>query len=234
MTPRYEALAQRLAARFGDVLTPVTSSCGEVTREVAPQELLAVATALRDEPEFRFETLVDLCGVDYLTYGRGEWETTEATNSGFSRGAERDTAAETLPDAFDPRRFAVVYHLLSLSGNLRLRLKVYTGTASPPVIPSIVPVWPGADWFEREAFDLFGILFEGHPDLRRLLTDYGFIGHPFRKDFPVSGNVEVRYDADKGRVIYQPVTIDPRVLVPRIVRDDNRYSPELKDKPARG
>jgi NADH-quinone oxidoreductase subunit C len=132
---------------------------------------------------------------------------------------------------FEPRRFAVVYHLLSIARNQRLRLRVYTGTANPPVVPSVVGVWAAADWYEREAFDLFGILFDGHPDLRRLLTDYGFIGHPFRKDFPLSGNVEVQYDPGKGRVVYQPVSIEPRTLVPRVIRDDNRYAPELKDAP---
>lgn len=234
MTPRYEALASRLAARFGDRLTPVPSSCGEVTAEVAPANLVEVATALRDEPEFRFETLVDVCGVDYLSWGKGEWETLDATSSGFSRAAVRDTVATLAVAAHEPRRFAVVYHLLSITHNLRLRLKVFTGAANPPVVPSVAETWPSANWYEREAFDLFGILFDGHPDLRRLLTDYGFIGHPFRKDFPISGNVEVRYDPDKGRVVYQPVTIDPRVLVPRVVRDDNRYAPELKDRPKHG
>jgi NADH-quinone oxidoreductase subunit C len=234
VTPRHAALAQRLAARFGDRLVPVPSICGEVTVELGREALLEVATALRDDAEFRFETLIDLCGVDYLAWGQGEWETTDATSAGFSRAASRDPAADILPDAFDERRFAVVYHLLSLSGNVRLRLRVFTGAESPPIVPSVVTIWPAANWFEREAFDLFGILFEGHPDLRRLLTDYGFIGHPFRKDFPVSGNVEVRYDPDRGRVVYQPVTIEPRVLVPRIVRDDNRYAPELKDKPSHG
>jgi NADH-quinone oxidoreductase subunit C len=234
VTPRHAALAQRLAARFGDRLVPVPSTCGEVTVEVGHEALLEVATALRDDAEFRFETLIDLCGVDYLAWGQGEWETTDATSAGFSRAAARDPAADILPDAFDERRFAVAYHLLSLSGNVRLRLRVFTGVQSPPVVPSVVTIWPAANWFEREAFDLFGILFEGHPDLRRLLTDYGFIGHPFRKDFPVSGNVEVRYDPDRGRVVYQPVTIEPRVLVPRIVRDDNRYAPELKDRPNHG
>ncbi|MEX1265641.1 MAG: NADH-quinone oxidoreductase subunit C, partial [Woeseia sp.] len=130
---------------------------------------------------------------------------------------------------FNPRRFAVVYHLLSLQKNSRLRLRVYTGASNPPILPSVVDVWSSANWFEREAFDLFGVLFDGHPDLRRILTDYGFIGHPFRKDFPLSGNVEVKYDAEKGRVAYQPVSIESRTLVPKVIRDDNRYSPHLKD-----
>src|SRR5690606_7130260 len=137
-------------------------------------------------------------------------------------------------DTFDPRRFAVVYHLLSLKHNARLRLRVYTGYENPPIVDSVYPVWNSANWFEREAFDLFGILFAGHPDLRRILTDYGFIGHPFRKDFPLIGTAEVRYDAEKGRVVYQPVSIEPRTLVPKVIREDNRYRPELKERPASG
>jgi NADH-quinone oxidoreductase subunit C len=234
MTPRYEALASRISARFGSRLTLVPSRCGELTFEVERADLLDVARALRDEAEFRFEMLIDLCGVDYLTYGQDEWATGEATSTGFSRAAEREVIVPADDEVFDPRRFAVVYHLLSISGNYRLRLRAFAGTANPPVIPSVIGVWQSADWFEREAFDLFGILFDGHPDLRRILTDYGFIGHPFRKDFPISGNVEVRYDPDKGRVVYQPVSIEPRVLVPRIIRDDNRYQDELKDTPRRG
>jgi NADH-quinone oxidoreductase subunit C len=205
-----------------------------VTVEVDKDNLLEVARVLRDEPGFAFETLVDLCGVDYLTYGRAEWDTGEATSSGFSRAAAREVIVPADDEFFEPRRFAVVYHLLSVSGNLRLRLRSFTGSDNPPVVPSVIGIWPSADWYEREAFDLFGILFDGHPDLRRILTDYGFIGHPFRKDFPISGNVEVRYDPDKGRVVYQPVSIEPRVLVPRVIRDDNRYQGELKDRPGHG
>jgi NADH-quinone oxidoreductase subunit C len=234
MSARYEALASRLAARFGPVLTAVESRCGELTFEVAKENLLGAAVHLRDDPQFGFETLIDLCGMDYLTYGRDEWETADATSTGFSRAAVPDTIVPPADGQFEARRFAVVYHLLSVSGNYRLRLRVFTGTGNPPVVPSVIAVWPSADWYEREAFDLYGILFEGHPDLRRILTDYGFIGHPFRKDFPISGNVEVRYDPDKGRVVYQPVSIEPRVLVPRVIRDDNRYQPDLRDKPADG
>ena len=226
-SPRQEALATRIAERFGDSVRRVDSRCGELGYEVSPGELLAVAGALR--ADFGFEMLIDVCGVDYLTYGRGEWETQDATSAGFSRAAVQATILADPGAKFDARRFAVVYHLLSISGNSRLRLTVYTGPDNPPVVPSVIPVWAGANWFEREAFDLFGILFDGHPDLRRLLTDYGFIGHPFRKDFPLSGNLEVRYDPEQGRVIYQPVTIEPRTLVPRVIRDDNRYSPDLKD-----
>ncbi|MBW7930772.1 MAG: NADH-quinone oxidoreductase subunit C [Gammaproteobacteria bacterium] len=232
MTPRLEALAARLGTRFGSQLRIRPSRVGEVDCEVDPGQLLEVARALRDEEGFRFEMLVDLCGVDYLGCGEGEWNSTSATRQGYSRAADLREVIVPDPDqAFEPRRFAVVYHLLSVSLNQRMRLRVYTGAGNPPVVPSVIGIWRSADWYEREAFDLFGILFDGHPDLRRLLTDYGFIGHPFRKDFPTSGNVEVRYDADKGRVVYEPVSIEPRVLVPRIMRDDNRYMADLKDKP---
>jgi NADH-quinone oxidoreductase subunit C len=229
MIERYETLAARIDERFGEQMLRVPSSCGELTYEVDKDDLIEIATALRNEADFGFEMLMDVCGVDYLTYGTDEWTTSEATGSGYSRGVEREPVLLDEADEFDPRRFAVVYHLLSLQHNFRLRLRVFTGTGNPPVIKSVVDIWNGANWFEREAFDLFGILFEGHPDLRRILTDYGFIGHPFRKDFPVSGHVEVTYDADEGRVVYAPVSIEPRTLVPRVIRDDNRYSADLKD-----
>ena len=227
MHKRYETLAARVAERFGEQLTRVESHCGELTYEVGKDDLVEVATALRDE--LGFEMLMDLCGVDYLSFGTDEWMTESATSTGFSRGVERKPVILDEADEFEPRRFAVVYHLLSISDNTRLRLRAFTGASNPPLIASVVEVWNGANWFEREAFDLYGILFEGHPDLRRILTDYGFIGHPFRKDFPLMGNVEVSYDADKGRVAYQPVSIEPRTLVPRVIRDDNRYDEELKD-----
>ena len=229
MIERYETLAARIDERFGEQMLRVPSSCGELTYEVDKDDLIEIATALRNEADFGFEMLMDVCGVDYLTYGTDEWTTSEATGSGYSRGVEREPVLLDEADEFDPRRFAIVYHLLSLQHNFRLRLRVFTGTGNPPIIKSVVDIWNGANWFEREAFDLFGILFEGHPDLRRILTDYGFIGHPFRKDFPVSGHVEVTYDADEGRVVYAPVSIEPRTLVPRVIRDDNRYSADLKD-----
>jgi NADH-quinone oxidoreductase subunit C len=195
--------------------------------------------ALRDEPEWRFEQLIDLTGVDYLAYGRNEWNTESATNSGFSRGRigsltpalSRETGegrGEGSGEGTD-QRFAVVYHLLSVAHNRRLRLRCWCEAGEPPMLDSVAAVWKAADWYEREAFDLFGILFRGHPDLRRILTDYGFVGHPFRKDFPLIGNVEVRYDPAKGRVVYEPVEIEPRTLVPRVIRDDNRYEAALKD-----
>lgn len=229
MTDRYETLAARIDERFGEQMTRVPSTCGELTFVVDKEDLTEIAAALRNEAEFGFEMLMDVCGVDYLTYGSDEWTTSSATGTGFSRGVEREPVILDEADEFDPQRFAVVYHLLCLQHNLRLRLRVYTGTANPPIIKSVVDIWNGANWFEREVFDLYGILFEGHPDLRRILTDYGFIGHPFRKDFPLIGNVEVSYDTDKGRVAYQPVSIEPRTLVPRVIRDDNRYSADLKD-----
>jgi len=228
MTDRHETLAARIDERFGEQVERVASSCGELTIEVGKEDLTAVATALRNDPEFGFEMLMDVCGVDYLHYGDAEWTTSSASESGFSRGVQRTPVLLDEADEFDARRFAVVYHLLSLRHNSRLRLRVYTGTNNPPIVRSVVDIWNAANWFEREVFDMYGILFEGHPDLRRILTDYGFIGHPFRKDFPLMGTVEVSYDADKGRVAYQPVSIEERTLVPRVIRDDNRYDEQLR------
>ena len=234
MTISIETLAARINTRFGERVTRVTSICDELTYEVAKADLVEVAIALRDDDDLKIDQLIDVCGVDYLTYGEVEWKTESATESGFSRGVERKPVILDESDSFDPRRFAVVYHLMSVEQNVRLRLRVFTEENNPPVVPSVVSVWSSANWFEREAFDLLGILFEGHPDLRRIMTDYGFIGHPFRKDFPLSGNVEVRYDSDRGRVVYQPVSIEERTLVPRVIRDDNRYSAELKDDAGNG
>ena len=228
MTSKLETLAARIEARFGEQVTRIASGCGELTYEVGKDDLLKVSGALRDEADFGIDQLIDVCGVDYLTYGQVEWETQSASDSGFSRGVNREPVILDESDTFAPRRFAVVYHLLSVKNNIRLRVRVFTGESNPPIVPSVVEIWNSANWFEREAFDMFGILFEGHPDLRRVLTDYGFIGHPFRKDFPLIGNVEVKYDAEKGRVAYQPVSIEPRTLVPRVIRDDNRYSADLK------
>jgi NADH-quinone oxidoreductase subunit C len=229
---------QQLAAALEQALpgkcSPVANHAGEATYEVRPSDLLQVATTLRDGPGLKFEMCMDVCGVDYLQHGHAEWKTEHATVSGFSRGVAR----ATLPgdpsyggDVVSGRRFAVAYHLLSITLNQRLRLKVFCEDDVQPMVDSVTGIWASADWFEREAFDLFGILFKGHPDLRRLLTDYGFIGHPFRKDFPLSGNVEVRYDPEKGRVVYQPVSIEPRVLVPKVIRHDNRYDPALTMAP---
>lgn len=223
MSSRIELLAARIEAQFAPRVTRVASTCDELTYEVAAGDLIAVATVLRDSADFKFEQLVDLTGVDYLSYGNSEWLTQDSTSTGFSRGVQRGIVPAAPPGA----RFVVVYHLLSVSENIRLRLRAHCENGDMPMIDSVVSVWASANWFEREVFDLFGVLFKGHPDLRRILTDYGFIGHPFRKDFPLIGNVEVRYDAEKGRVIYQPVSIEPRTLVPRVIRDDNRYDPAL-------
>ena len=224
--------AEQLRTRFGDKIAECIEhayevAADEVTIVVAPENLLDVARALRDEPGFRFEQLIDVCGVDYLSYGQVEWDTEDATSEGFSRGVEGEGAgrfdwAHRPTPGRVPRRFASVLHLQSVHHNRRLRLRTFAPDDGLPAVPSVIDLWPVANWFEREAFDLFGIVYESHPDLRRLLTDYGFVGHPFRKDFPLIGNVEVRYDAEQGRVIYQPVTIEPRVTVPRVVRHDSR------------
>jgi NADH-quinone oxidoreductase subunit C len=194
MSTALESLSACLQNSLGDALVQVVERLGELTIIVKPQAYAATMTTLRDHPDCRFEQLIDLCGMDYSHYGDGVWE-----------GA----------------RFAVVVHLLSMSNNLRMRVRVFCPDDDLPVVASMVDIWPSANWFEREAFDLYGIVFEGHPDLRRILTDYGFIGHPFRKDFPLSGNVEMRYDPTQQRVIYQPVSIEPREIVPRIVRDES-------------
>lgn len=229
MSDRNETLAAQIDERFGERMTRIPSICGELGYEIDKDDLVEIATTLRNDGDFGFEMLVDVCGVDYLSYGSDEWTTSSATGTGFSRGVEREPVILDEADEFEPKRFAVVYHLLSVQHNFRLRLRTFTGTDNPPIVKSVADIWNGANWFEREVFDLFGILFDGHPDLRRILTDYGFIGHPFRKDFPLTGNVEVSYDAEKGRVAYKPVSIEPRTLVPRVIRDDNRYSADLKD-----
>jgi NADH-quinone oxidoreductase subunit C len=233
-----EALARAIAEKFGDSLKPMAAPAGELAYEVSAAELVVVAKRLRDEPALRFEILIDVAGLDLLSFGLEEWKTSSATASGFSRGVERETPEhiQAAPDAAavdGDRRFATVYHLLSVTHNHRLRLRSYCEPGEDPTIDSVVGVWASANWFEREAYDLFGIVFRHHPDLRRILTDYGFIGHPFRKDFPLIGNVEVRYDATLKRVVYEPVTIESRTLVPRVIRHDNRYDAALKSAPAK-
>ena len=226
MSERTDALASQIDAHLSGRAQRVASLNDEVTYEVEPAQLLSVCRALRDTPELKFEMLMDVAGIDYLHHGRDEWQTETATRSGFSRGR---VARTTAPDPNMAGRFAVVYHLLSITHNRRMRLRVKCADTQDPQVDSVIDVWACANWFERETFDLFGIVFRGHPDLRRILTDYGFIGHPFRKDFPLAGNVEVQYDNEKKRVVYQPVSIVPRVLVPKVIRHDHRYDPNLRD-----
>lgn len=194
MTDLLKVLHERLEKVLGKKVSRIHEALGELTLVVRSEDYQEVATTLRDDPTLGFEQLIDLCGVDYSEYGNATWE---------------------------GPRFAVVSHLLSVKHNWRLRLKVFAPEDSYPLVASVTPIWNSANWYEREAFDLFGILFDGHEDLRRILTDYGFIGHPFRKDFPVSGNVEMRYDPDQKRVIYQPVTIETREVTPRVIREES-------------
>ncbi len=244
MSESKSTLVERLAAVLGErVVATKEGPRDEVTIEVRPADLRAVMLELRDHPDLKFEQLIDVCGVDYAAYGQDEWITEQATASGFSRGVEGFTTGRLgITGVYGlheiktntGRRFASVYHLLSLTHNHRLRVRTFATDDNFPVIDSVVDIWNNANWFEREAFDLFGIVYEGHPDLRRLLTDYGFVGHPFRKDFPLIGNVEVRYDEEKGRVVYQPVSIEPRVLVPRVIRRDARYDGRVEEGQADG
>jgi len=232
-----ESLSDELITCFVDGVTVCEPGPDMVTIEVPVDKWFEVAQTLRDDSRFLFRQLTDLCGVDYLSFGQVEWETTDATNEGFSRGVEGMG-----PGRFDwnnrsesteiEQRFCVVAHLLSTSHNMRLRMKTFAADEGLPIVPSLVEIWNSANWYERETFDLFGIIFEGHPDLRRILTDYGFTGHPFRKDFPLIGNVTVRYDEEKGRVVYEPVEIEPRVTVPRVIREDSRYKADDIDKAA--
>lgn len=237
LKPRMQALAAAVEEKLGARVEREVLNAGQLAYAVEPENLLECCRVLRDDGALRFEMLMDLCGVDYMVYGHDEWQTESATGTGFSRGVHRDDGTEFGDETEDhdevlyrpKRRFAVVYQLLSITHNHRLRLKTYCREDRQPLLDSVTEIWSSADWYEREAFDLYGILFRGHPDLRRILTDYGFIGHPFRKDFPMIGNVEMRYDPEKGRVVYEPVSIEPRTLVPKVIRDDHRYEPDLKD-----
>ncbi len=232
MSSKVQQLSEALQRAFGARLVSNVVAAGEVTIEVSATELIAVCQQLRDDTAFGFEQLIDVCGVDYSEYGSAEWTTTSSTSTGFSRGVTPGVNARMrfgdVPSYKnnDRQRYAAVYHLLSIRNNQRLRVRCYCENDAVPVVPSVISLWASANWYEREAFDLFGILFEGHPDLRRILTDYGFVGHPFRKDFPLIGHVEMRYDPEQKRVIYQPVTIEPRVLVPRVIRDDKAQAAE--------
>jgi NADH-quinone oxidoreductase subunit C len=229
MASRLETLVAALKTALSDRLIGLKTARGEVTIIVAPQNLLSVATALRDTPELRFEQLMDVCGLDYSTYRMPGADGERATHTREELVREASEKAENteLPIL---GRFAAAYHLLSITHNWRVRMRVFAEDDQLPVLDSVVGIWPAANWFEREAFDLFGIVFSGHPDLRRILTDYGFIGNPFRKDFPISGNVEMRYDPDQQRVIYQPVTIEPREITPRIVREEHYGDSEEQGK----
>jgi len=227
MSERIDDLVAALQEQFGERLQSCSVALNEVTIEVASDELLSVCETLRDGAAFQFEQLIDLCGVDYSGYGDVEWST-DNTSSGFSRGVDSGSSGrlvfgdELETATLDRPRFAAVLHLLSYKLNHRLRIRCAAPNDDMPLLPSVTGIWSGANWFEREAFDLFGILFEGHDDLRRILTDYGFVGHPFRKDFPLIGHVEMRYDEEKKRVIYEPVSIEPRVLVPRVIRKEGQ------------
>ena len=228
MTDKDPTMVESLNKELGDKLESCTVIRGETTIEVSVSHWLDVARTLRDSSCFDFQQLIDLCCVDYLGHGEDEWETDAVSSEGYSRAVEGEDGPgrfdwETRPVVTMERRFAVVVHLLSVRRNQRVRLRCFAPDQGLPVVPSLVEVWSSVNWYEREAFDLYGVIFEGHPDLRRILTDYGFIGHPFRKDFPLIGNVEMRYDPEKDRVIYQPVSIDPRVGVPKVIRKDSRY-----------
>lgn len=214
---KIDHLLQALQAQLIDVIESVHTSFGEITIDGQIFTLKSLLLALREN--FSFDQLMDVCAVDYLHYGQYDFETDPATALGFSRAVDPFEARAV---TWDKPRFSVVYHLLSTKENVRVRVRVFVDETHL-IVPSVCDIWKSANWFEREAYDLYGILFEGHPDLRRILTDYGFIGHPFRKDFPVSGQVEMRYDATLKKVIYEPVDIVPRVSVPKVIRHDNRY-----------
>ena len=225
-----ETLITNLKSHFGSKLASINEDIGEVTIEVSPSNYLMVCKDLLSVDAFHFEQLIDLCGVDYLHYGVDEWTTKESSSTGFSRGVTGDNnvttgrlkfGAEAKPE-FEGLRYASVMHLISYKNNQRLRVRVYAEDNDFPVVPSVNDIWNSANWYERESFDLFGIMYQGHPDLRRILTDYGFVGHPFRKDFPLVGNVEMRFDPKLNRVIYEPVTIEPRVLVPKTIRPEEK------------
>jgi NADH-quinone oxidoreductase subunit C len=202
-------LSTAIQSTFGGQVVSLENRLGELTLMVRAGEMKSVLMRLRDETQFGFEQAIDICGVDYSTYG------SDISDGGVYYAADASTSC-----AQRPFRFAAVYHLLSIRNNVRLRVRVFAEDDAMPMLPSVIDIWPNANWYEREAFDLYGIIFTGHPDLRRLLTDYGFVGNPFRKDFPLSGHVEMRYDDAQKRVVYQPVSIEPREVTPRIVRED--------------
>ena len=220
-----EQIVKIVQDRYADLIENIEIlDC--VCIEVKSSSVRQLCIGLRDDADLAMKQLMDLCGVDFLHYGYSQWRQQQSTTTGYSRARIPDEGEQVI--AWDHARYAVVYQLLSLSGNHRLRLKVFL--EPEPVIDSVVDIWPSAHWYEREAYDLFGIVFNGHPDLRRLLTDYGFNGHPFRKDFPLIGEVEMRYDAKKEACVYEPVSIQPRTLVPRVIRQDNRYLKLAEDE----
>ncbi len=236
MSEHLKNLVENIQQRFKEISDHCTFSPYGAFLQVPAKRLLEVCKALRNETDFKFEMLMDLAGIDYSAYGVGEWATNASTRKGYSRGVEKKSFGYfSFHDAPQPEqhqgpRFAIAYQLLSITHNHRLCLKVNCEDDTMPVVASVTELWSSANWYEREAFDLFGIIFEGHPDLRRILTDYGFIGHPFRKDFPLVGHVQMRYDPTQSRVIYEPVNIEPRVLVPRVIRHDHRYNSEASAK----
>ena len=229
-------LTSDLQNAFAASLQSIENQFDELTIVVKSDDLLNVLSQLNKSNEFEFDQLIDLAGIDYLEFGSDEWNTESVSSSGFSRGVEKSSFGRfTFDDAkqntdMDSPRYAVVYHLLSVNKNQRLRVKAFCEDNHLPIFPSVTSIWTSANWYEREAFDLFGIVFEGHPDLRRILTDYGFTGHPFRKDFPLVGHVEVRYDPDQKRVIYQPVSIEPRINVPKVIREDHRFTDSVENE----
>jgi NADH-quinone oxidoreductase subunit C len=219
-------LQKEINEQFSAWINQTQLQFDELTVEVKSEHLQALCQALRDQPHFDFKLLIDICGIDYLHYGLDDWETQSSTETGFSRGTTQQSLRENPPKT---PRFAVIYHLLSLTNNQRIRLRLPISNETDLMVDSVIDIWSAADWYEREVFDLFGILFRGHPDLRRLLTDYGFVGYPFRKDFPLIGKVEARYDAVLKRVIYEPVSIQPRILEPKVIRHDNRYAVPMEN-----
>ena len=215
---KYEQLNDLIDQYLNSFEIVKTNDGTNITLELKKDDLIEICSLLKNTEALNFSMLIDVCGIDYLHYGIGDWETTKATTSGYSRAVQQNTIIPDPDEKYQEKRFAVIYHLLSIDKNWRIRLKTFTGSENPPIVQSVTGIWNSADWFEREAFDLFGIYFDGHPDLRRILTDYGFIGHPFRKDFPLAGNLEVFHDDLEQKVKYRPVSITTRPTVPKVIR----------------
>jgi NADH-quinone oxidoreductase subunit C len=215
---KYEQLNDCIDQYLNSFEIVKTNDGTSITLELKKDDLIEICSLLKNTEALNFSMLIDVCGIDYLHYGIGDWETTKATTSGYSRAVQQNTIIPDPDEKYQEKRFAVIYHLLSIDKNWRIRLKTFTGSENPPIVQSVTGIWNSADWFEREAFDLFGIYFDGHPDLRRILTDYGFIGHPFRKDFPLAGNLEVFHDDLEQKVKYRPVSITTRPTVPKVIR----------------